>query len=49
MDFGMSDENFDEAAYRAQQRRNANVTALILGAFAVLFFLITIAKLGLAT
>jgi hypothetical protein len=45
----MSEEPFDEAAFRAQQRRNANVTALILGALAVLFFFITIAKLGLAT
>ncbi|NJS14398.1 MAG: hypothetical protein HC788_06990 [Sphingopyxis sp.] len=45
----MSEEPFDEAAYRAQQRRNANVTALVLGGCAVLFFFITIAKLGLAT
>lgn len=44
----MSDDKFDEAAYRAQQRKNANVTAIILGACVVLFFLITIAKLGLA-
>jgi hypothetical protein len=45
----MTEEPFDEVAYRAQQRRNANVTALILLAFVVLFFFITIAKLGLAT
>jgi hypothetical protein len=45
----MPDDDFDEAAYRAQQRKNANVTAFVLGGFVVLFFLITIAKLGLAT
>lgn len=45
----MSEEPFDEAAYRAQQRKNANVTAVILIALVVLFFFITIAKLGLAT
>jgi hypothetical protein len=45
----MNDEDFDEAAFRAQQRRNANVTALVLGGCAVLFFFITIAKLGLAS
>ncbi|MBA4748920.1 MAG: hypothetical protein H2056_09435 [Sphingopyxis sp.] len=45
----MTHEPFDEAAFRARQRKNANVTALILGALAVLFFFITIAKLGLAT
>jgi biopolymer transport protein ExbD len=45
----MSEEPFDEAAYRAQQRKNANVTAIILIALVVLFFFITIAKLGLAT
>lgn len=45
----MNKEPFDEAAYRAQQRRNANVTAVILLALVVLFFFITIAKLGLTT
>lgn len=45
----MTNEPFDEAAYRARQRKNANVTAVILIALAVLFFAITIAKLGLAT
>lgn len=45
----MSEEPFDETSYRAQQRRNANVTAVILLALVVLFFFITIAKLGLAT
>jgi hypothetical protein len=45
----MNQEPFDEAAFRARQRKNANVTALILGALAVLFFAITIAKLSLAT
>jgi len=45
----MTDPEFDEVAFRAQQRRNANVTAMVLGALAVLFFAITIAKLGLAT
>lgn len=45
----MSEDPFDEAAYRAQQRRNANVTAVILLALVALFFFITIAKLELAT
>lgn len=45
----MSEEPFDEVAYRAQQRRNANVTAVILLGLVVLFFFITIAKLGLAS
>ena len=34
----------DDAIIRARQRSRARVTALLLGAFVVLFFLITIAK-----
>lgn len=36
---------FDEAEYRRRQRHRANVMALILGGLAILFFLITIAKI----
>lgn len=34
-----------EDEVRARQRARARVTGLILGAFAVLFFLVTIAKI----
>lgn len=36
----------DERIIRARQRSRAMVTALILGALAILFFAITIAKLS---
>ncbi len=36
---------FDEAEYRRRQRRRANLMAWLLGALAILFFLITIAKM----
>ena len=36
---------FDEAEYRRRQRSRANLMAWILGGLAVLFFLITIAKM----
>ena len=38
-------EPFDEAEYRRRQRSRANLMAWILGALAILFFLITIAKM----
>jgi len=38
-------EPFDEAEYRRRQRSRANLMALILGALAILFFFITIAKM----
>jgi hypothetical protein len=38
---------FDQAEYRRRQRSRANLMAIILGALAVLFFLITIAKMQL--
>lgn len=38
---------FDEAEYRRRQRTRANITGLILGGLAVLFFFITIAKLSI--
>ena len=38
-------EPFDEAEYRRRQRSRANLMAWILGGLAVLFFLITIAKM----
>jgi len=37
----------DQDAFRARQRSRATVMAIVLGALAILFFLITIAKLGL--
>ena len=36
---------FDEAEYRRRQRSRANMMAWMLGALAILFFLITIAKM----
>ena len=38
-------ELFDEAEYRRRQRSRANMMALMLGALAILFFFITIAKM----
>jgi hypothetical protein len=38
-------EPFDEAEYRRRQRSRANMMAWMLGALAVLFFFITIAKM----
>lgn len=38
-------EPFDQVEYRRRQRSRANVMAWMLGALAVLFFLITIAKM----
>ena len=38
-------EPFDEADYRRRQRSRANMMALMLGALAILFFFITIAKM----
>ncbi|HMO76718.1 MAG TPA: hypothetical protein PKD99_15150 [Sphingopyxis sp.] len=38
-------EPFDEAEYRRRQRSRANLMALLLGALAILFFAITIAKM----
>ena len=38
-------EPFDEAEYRRRQRSRANMMAWMLGGLAVLFFLITIAKM----
>jgi hypothetical protein len=35
-----------EIEYRRRQRSRARVTALLLGGFAILFFAITIAKMG---
>ena len=37
----------DEEVIRKRQRERARVTALLLGAFVVLLFLITIAKTGI--
>lgn len=42
------DEPFDEAEYRRRQRSRANLMAWILGALAILFFLITLAKMQLS-
>ena len=36
---------FDEAEYRRRQRSRANLMAWMLGGLAILFFLITIAKM----
>ncbi|MBL0916269.1 MAG: hypothetical protein IBJ13_12400 [Sphingopyxis sp.] len=36
---------FDEAEYRRRQRSRANMMAWMLGGLAILFFLITIAKI----
>ena len=41
----MNDDRDRQEEIRARQRSRARVTALILGAFAVLFFFITIAKI----
>lgn len=38
---------FDQDEYRRRQRSRANLMAVILAAFAVLFFFITIAKMQL--
>lgn len=38
-------EPFDEAEYRRRQRSRANLMAWMLGALAILFFFITIAKM----
>ncbi len=38
-------EPFDEAEYRRRQRNRANMMAWMLGALAILFFFITIAKM----
>lgn len=38
-------EPFDEAEYRRRQRSRANLMAVMLGALAILFFFITIAKM----
>lgn len=38
-------EPFDEAEYRRRQRSRANMMAWMLGGLAILFFLITIAKM----
>ncbi len=38
-------EPFDEAEYRRRQRSRANMMAWMLGALAILFFFITIAKM----
>lgn len=40
-----SHPQFDQAEYRRRQRSRANVMAVILAGLAVLFFLITIAKI----
>jgi hypothetical protein len=37
----------DEEIIRARQRARARITALLLGAFVVLLFFITIAKTGI--
>ena len=39
----------DEDLIRARQRSRARVTAILLGALVVLFFLISIAKIRLGT
>ncbi|ALC12208.1 hypothetical protein [Sphingopyxis sp. 113P3] len=38
-------EPFDEAEYRRRQRSRANLMAWILGGLALLFFLITMARM----
>ena len=38
-------EPFDEVEYRRRQRSRANMMAWMLGALAILFFFITIAKM----
>ena len=42
-------EPSDEERVRSRQRSRALVTALILGALVILFYLITIAKIGTAS
>lgn len=39
-------EPFDEAEYRRRQRSRANLTGWILGGVALLFFFITMARMG---
>ncbi|MGB3320703.1 MULTISPECIES: hypothetical protein [Sphingopyxis] len=39
-------EPFDEAEYRRRQRSRANLTGWILGGLALLFFFITMARMG---
>ena len=39
----------DQDLIRSRQRERARITAILLGAFVVLMFAITIAKMGLAT
>lgn len=43
------DSQFDQAEYRRRQRTRANIMAIILAVLAVLFFLITIAKMKMAS
>ena len=43
----MSDPTPEQEIVRARQRERARLMALLLGGFAVLMFLITIAKIGL--
>ena len=38
---------FDEAEYRRRQKQRSRLTGLLLGALALLFFFITIAKIGI--
>jgi len=42
-------EPFDETEFRRRRKTRALVTALVLGALVVLFYLITIAKIGAAS
>lgn len=44
-----NDPQFDLAEYRKRQKSRARVMGIMLGAFAVLFFFITIAKMQLYT
>ena len=46
---GMTPPPDDEDAIRARQRSRALATALVLGALVILFYLITIAKMGAAS
>jgi hypothetical protein len=39
----------EDELIRARQRERSKLTAWLLGAFVILMFLITIAKMGLAT
>ena len=38
---------FDETEYRRRQKARARLTGLLLGGLALLFFFITIAKIGI--